>query len=445
MSPFKISYSSASILFICFILSAVIFAYKPWGKSERSPIKSDVAGYYVYLPAVFVYHDLNMNFKDKHPEIEKAGCIFNKTPRGYTSKCYPGLSLLYLPFFLLAHLAALLFGYEASGYSAPYIVAMALHPIFYLGIGLFYLSKSLKVYFADLVVTIVLLILSLSTNLFFYTTFGGNMSHFYIFLLFTLIIWLTIQWHIDFKSKYLIMMGALIGLCAISRPTSVIIILFPLLFNIHSLKDVTSKISKNILSIFLAIFAFITIISILLIYWKYISGNWFYYSYNGERFHFDDPHIFEVLVGFKKGWLIYTPVMTFSVVGLFWLKKYDKKQLALPIFIILTLHIYIISSWWCWWYGGSMGMRAMVEQYAILSFPLCAFIQMLYEYKVKVLTAIITTFIVLFTVLNLFQSAQYLKSVLWYDGLNYKAYKKIFGRLNLTEQEKEELKKTLTE
>ena len=110
------------------------------------------------------------------------------------------------------------------------------------------------------------------------------------------------------------------------------------------------------------------------LYWKEISGKWLLFSYgNDERFFWTQPEILKVLAGFRKGWLIYTPVMIFGMAGLFMLRKKVREwSIALPLTIILS--VYIISSWWCWWYGGGFGMRPMIDFYGIMAFGLAAFI-----------------------------------------------------------------------
>mgnify|MGYP003593392854 CR=1 FL=1 len=46
-----------------------------------------------------------------------------------------------------------------------------------------------------------------------------------------------------------------------------------------------------------------------------------------------------------------------------------------PVFVFLLANVYVVSSWWCWWYGGSYGQRAFIESYAVLALPLAALIQ----------------------------------------------------------------------
>ena len=78
---------------------------------------------------------------------------------------YPiGMAILYLPFFFIGHLFALLSDYPADGFSWPYQFAISMGGIVYAVIGLFVMRKVLLKYFSDLVTALVLGIIVLATN-----------------------------------------------------------------------------------------------------------------------------------------------------------------------------------------------------------------------------------------------------------------------------------------
>src|SRR5205085_4794981 len=84
--------------------------------------------------------------------------------------------------------------------------------------------------------------------------------------------------------------------------------------------------------ILLVAFAFIPFIP-QMIYWKYITGSWIFFSYqHTEGFDFLQPHIFKVLFSFKKSWFIYTPMIIFAIIGILQLRKYNK-----PIFFAILV------------------------------------------------------------------------------------------------------------
>jgi hypothetical protein len=64
----RITPSKISIVVIMLIMT-IVSSNLNWGKNYwKEIIKSDGKGYYAYLPAIFIYHDLNFGFFDK---IEK--------------------------------------------------------------------------------------------------------------------------------------------------------------------------------------------------------------------------------------------------------------------------------------------------------------------------------------------------------------------------------------
>ena len=140
------------------------------------------------------------------------------------------------------------------------------------------------------------------------------------------------------------------------------------------------------------------------------------------------PKIIDGLFSFRKGWLIYTPMMAFALVGIFMLKGALKKT-QLPIILFFIINLYITFSWWCWWYGGSFGQRSLVESYALLAIPFTSFIK--YVSEKKWYTNLIFYSITLFFIwLNLFQTLQFENMVLHYDGMTKELYFKQFGKLD---------------
>ena len=155
-------------------------------------------------------------------------------------------------------------------------------------------------------------------------------------------------------------------------------------------------------------------------YWKFSTGNWLHYSYGEERFYFLKPHIIEGLFSYRKGWLLYTPLMALAIAGFAFLKN-KVPELFYPILLFTVLNIYIVFSWWCWWYGGSFSARALVESYALLSVPLAATVERLWN-SGRISRIVSGVVIVFFIYLNLFQSRQYRISLLHYESTSKELY-----------------------
>jgi hypothetical protein len=108
------------------------------------------------------------------------------------------------------------------------------------------------------------------------------------------------------------------------------------------------------------------------LYWKYATGEWIVYSYEEQGFTWFPPHIEDVLWSAKAGWLVYTPIMIFAIMGLFLLRKQLPTVFPTVAIYCLTA-LYITSAWDIWWYGGSLGQRAIVQAYPLWAFGLGAF------------------------------------------------------------------------
>ena len=432
------------LLFITMIWS--FFGFKRWNHAETNQkiICWDVTFYYGYLPATFIYHDISLEFTKRGDDKtfeEKHQFWYQTAPNGNrVNKFAMGMSILYLPFFLIAHASAYLFGFEANGFSDPYEFFIALSSIVYLFIGLVYLRNFLRLFYSEVATGISLFCILLGTNLYYYTTTEPAMSHAYSFAIIAVFIYQIIQWHSTPNYKKSIIIGLLLGLIFLIRPINIIIFLFPLLYNVYSKQTLIDKINflftnrKHLLTI--AFFSFLAI-SPQLIYWKYFTGEWFFYSYMQEHFYFNNPHILLGLFSFRNGWLIYTPIMILSLIGIIFLSK-NNKRFFFPILFFTAINIFLCYSWWTWWYAGSYGSRPMIDSYALLAIPLATFLEYFIS-KSKILFATLLAVLVLLVSLNLFQTYQRRNGIIHWDSMTAKAYQKVFLKYRLSNEDKIEL------
>ncbi len=406
-----------------------IFNIHYWTIKDRV-INYDIVSYYAYLPATFIYKDVSLRFMDDNPGAYSDKFWPNITEEGkYVVKTSMGLSFLYAPFFFLGHAAANQLDFETNGFTQPYKFFLVMGAVFYFAIGLYFLRKVLERYFNQRVVILSLITLIMGTNLYYYVAIDSTMPHVFNFSLFAIFIYLTITWHQNPNIKNSIFIGLLLGLITLIRPTNIIIFLVFFFWNVKSLNDLKNRflffIKKPGLIAIMFIF-FILIWIPQLLYWESQTGQWLYFSYEGERFFFLDPYIRKGLFGYRKGWLFYSPVMIFAIAGIFISYKHFKK-LFVPITIFTILNVYLILSWWCWWYGGSFGGRAFIDSYAILALPLAVFIGWVFKQK-KIFRVIANSLLILLLLLNLFQTWQYYGGDIHHDAMTKKAYWKIFLR-----------------
>ncbi|MEM6723218.1 MAG: hypothetical protein AAF598_04215 [Bacteroidota bacterium] len=373
-----------------FILGVGFFGYPKWKKAQtEATISWDVAGYYWYLPATLIYQDIKkLEFRDSiiqtYMPIPRFDQGFPHGPDQNLVLKYPiGISILYSPAFLVGHLIAKNSSYPADGYSAPYQFMLSLWSMIVAILGLYVLRKVLRIYFNDQSVGLFLILLAIGTNYLNYAAIDAAMTHGYLFTIYALVTYLTHQFYLS-KSWWVAgLIGVFIGLAALTRPTEVLVALIPLLWGVGSFtafKERVKFISKNFGYYFLMGFLTGLIGFIQLAYWKYVSGAWFVYSYQDQGFSWLHPHILNGLFSYRKGWLIYTPMMLFAIAGFYWLWKKDR-SLVVPIITFILPAFYIVFAWDIWWYGGSLGQRAVIQSYVFLAFPFCAFLEALLKWK----------------------------------------------------------------
>lgn len=406
-------------------------------RGNETQFISDVNNYYSYLPAAFIHHDLSFGFPNDY--------WFTRAPNGNNiPKGTMGMAVMYSPFFWLGHMWAKATDHPVDGYSPPYTKAIRFGTFVYLFLGLLALYHALRRFYNDYVIGITLCALFIGTNLWYYTVGWGEMPHCYVFSLYCFIIYLTIRWHEAHKAHHFFLLSFLIGLCALIRPTAVVIILFPLLYGVTNWKTFKEKadlIWSHKIQLLVGLFLFFIPLIPQMLYWKAFAGSYLFFSYGSEEnFFFNNPHIAAFLFGFRKGLFIYTPMIIFGFTGLFLLYKYAPKvKLVVPVIVLLM--IYVLSSWWAWWYGGSFGMRSMIQFFALLAFPFAAFVAWVAKkwYTLVPVLGIMTFFVYL----NLFQSLQYKGSQIHWDGMTKEAYRMIFLKDGMQKEDWDKLEKLI--
>jgi hypothetical protein len=405
--------------FILLISVILLFSTRDTKIPHDKMIIADGLGYYSYLPATFIYHDFSFNFFNPiYPKYYPPG--FNPPTKNFINefdgiklnKYFPGVSILALPFFLMAHVLSYLFGYSADGYSPIYQYFMGLSAIFYCFLGLRFLKKILaKFNFNSAVQTFVIAALFFGTNLFYQTIYYPSASHVYSFFLIAGLCYyliLLFDNNETDKSKHVYYSLIFIAFITITRPQNVLILLLLPFFGATFPK--TTSILKQLFSsykIWIVVLLCIFIVSIVPLLWYIQTGELFLNPYQGEHYYFNKPHFFEALFSFRKGWLLYTPLMILCLLGIAQLKNISKSINVLLFFIIL---IYINSSWWSWTYGPtSFSQRALVDFYIIPGILLAHFIQ---NFALNFYTFFIKIIIVLICILNIVQTHQFRKGII---------------------------------
>lgn len=428
-SAVTFSFSKIAILVAGIVMVWVSMNTKPW--NVQRVIQHDVNSYYAYLPAAFIYRDLTFEFTRNLPKDFNGQIWVHQSGKGgLVSKMPMGCAVMYLPFFLIAHAIAVATLDAPTGYDTIYHGGIALAALIYSLLGALILRRTLLRFTSEIATTITLLAVLLATNLFYYTVVEPGMSHAYSFFLFASFLELSLRWTKSRSNGVFITMAVLLGLIILVRPTNGIIVLLPLVlsFSGGKAKSTTQWLKGHFQLVILGAWISMSIVFLQLIYWKYATNEWIYYSYRDEGFFFNNPQLWKGLFSFRKGFFIYTPIMVFAIVGLFQLRK-KASSLFMGIALVFAAHVYISFSWWCWWYGGGFGARSMIELYPLLALPLGLFIQKLVD-SARWKTVLVSVAVFLFLALNMLQTYQYRVALLHWDAMTAKAYFAIFGRID---------------
>ncbi len=363
-----------ALYFILIAFSLLYLSFNRHSKYEafhyRSEIFADKAGYYIYLPALFIYQfhipDFPVDIDQKTGNGFRLDSINNKVFTKYTY----GVALLQFPFFLLAHLITQFTNFEANGFTFLYQKSVDVAAIFYLLTGLFFLFKLLKKSFPTGISAHTILVVFAGTNLFYYAVIETGMSHIYSFCIFSiyLFLWSSRDKYLHQQMKYGFLLGIVAGIIVILRPLNTIFILFslflrPSILSRNFIKEYPILIGSFIISGFVMVLP-------QMFYWNYISESFFYYSYGNEAFsNIHNPQVISVFFAPNSGHILYNPVFLIFVTGIV-LMIINKKPNGWIIGTLIVVLSYLISSWWIYNFGCGFANRNFVEYYAILAIPL---------------------------------------------------------------------------
>ncbi|MBK7285787.1 MAG: hypothetical protein IPI95_01030 [Flavobacteriales bacterium] len=287
-------------------------------------------------------------------------------------------------------------------------------------------------FFSDGWTAVLIALIVLGTNYLQLTVWDGTLlTHTPLFLLYGLLLWATVEWHDRPRVRTALLLGAMAGLITLVRPSEGVCLLIPLLWlptGPNGWEQKWGLLKKHFGQVAIAALAFIVAASPQLFYWHAVTGDWIFYSYvnPGEGFDFFPPYIMDFLFNFRKGWLLYTPLMGLSLLGipLLWRKR---REAFWAVLLFLLVDLWVISAWSCWWYaGGSFSSRSLVPVYVVLAIPLGICLQAIFHRKSLRWPAGIA--IGLLVLLNLFQTWQWKRGILPKDRITKAYYGAIFGR-----------------
>ncbi|MBL7941134.1 MAG: hypothetical protein JNM00_00095 [Flavobacteriales bacterium] len=371
----------------------------------QSAIWSDKAGYHVYLPAAFEYGFYQNGFPENIVEMTGSGFSFT-TEEKLNTKYTCGVALLQLPFYAIARLFGTQPG-EFPGYTKACQTAVNLAGVSYLFFGALLLFNALKRRWNSGTLWWSISLLIFSSNLFYFGIIEAGMSHVYSFFVFAALLYQLEKNQNHWASD--ILTGMLIGLLILIRPINILAIPILLLMTQPSFQAMPARLWRMGTNPRILLTALVTLLP-QLVYWHFVSGNYFHYGYGNEGFsNFPSPPLFKFLFSPHNGLFPYAPVLIFILAGIvIRFRRLEFFSRTVPfIFIVLC---FTFASWWNWHYGCSYGCRPFSEFMVIFTIPACNLIYNM-NARVKIGFAVISAVLIAFNLKMIYSGDN-----CWYYG-----------------------------
>jgi hypothetical protein len=411
------------------LLAIGVDAYVYGMQFNDKAIGSDGWGYYLHLPAIFIYGDPHLaflNVPDLPGDIVHYHLSDGTWQRlsvygsGYLDKYTCGPAVLQLPFFLVA-LAISYFRYASlNGFETIFQVANAISGIFYFGLGSFVIFRACSLRYSALPSALALAAVILATNLLNYATGDGSFSHVYGYCILSGVVYLTV-WQVESDEApslpAFLAFGFLMGLAIMVRPTNAVYsLLFPVFARDTPLRPLLVRSACAFLASAVAA-------SPQMILWYVTTGRPIYYSYVGEGFHFRSPELRNYLFSIRKGVFFWHPLYLFMIGAL--LQQLPRRPFECGTSLLMVLlALYIGASWSDYSFGDSFGSRQTVELLPVLLVPFAGSIAWLLSSEWK-WSGVIAAFALVVLNAGLFNG--YINHTLPRNDANRVSYKKFWA------------------
>ncbi|MCE3295532.1 MAG: hypothetical protein K0R65_1246 [Crocinitomicaceae bacterium] len=421
-----------SSLFNCLLIGLTfLFVANNFWEKKNMFIISDGRAYYEYLPATFIYQDLEFSYLDTlHSSLypfEESLNFYQKVDGKRINKYFIGTALCETPAFLLSHLYVKSSGkYRADGFSEPYQWAIYLNAFLFFLIGLYCVSELLKSYeIPNYVILPLLAGLAFCTSLPFYVYVDSSYSHVYSFAAVSFFLLSVRKYLLSQNGSWLALLIFGISLVVLIRPVNGLVLLFlPLFFTSRAefretiIHIFTHKRKGLIIGILLGL----TLLGLQMLVWYVSRGKLLVYAYGKEGFIWSHENFIAFLFSVRKGFFFWSPwfllLCVSGLAGALALKRYRFTISWLLAFYII---IFVSCSWWFWSYAASYGSRPMVDFYA--AFVLLA-IPLLQRFKKIALTVLALG--LLFAPITITQVYQYQRYIIKQDDMTWQNYKDVF-------------------
>jgi len=338
----------------------------------------DPIGYYVYLPSLIFDRDLDFaaeyayfqGIGDASPDQERT--VTGKMPNPFAI----GVAMLWLPFFLIGHLAALAAGLPADGLSPPYQIAVYLGNVVYGFAGIVLIYRLIQREFARDIALLATVVIWFTSGVLYYLFPLVPMSHMPSMFIVALLITTWFAWRDQPTRQGYLALGVVAGLAALVRWQNALFLVLPGadILSAARRRGVDRNLALNALTTGAA---FLVLFFPQMVVWKVLYGSFITVPQGAGFLSWFKPDFFDVLFSSRHGLFSWTPIILLAVIGLFMFPR-EKRTVGYLLAAAFALQLYINSV--AVWVGWSFGMRRFINCSALFGLGLAALLTKLQQH-----------------------------------------------------------------
>jgi hypothetical protein len=375
------------LLLVLFLFSLPML--NPW-------VRGDGVGYYAFARAPLIQHNLdfmrdyqeaNASFRENRLDKNGQPTAEFRTRTGHLDNHFTvGPAILWAPFLLVAHAGVLLAramgsAVPADGFSTPYRIAMALATAFYGFLGLLISFRLARKYVDERWALLATLAIWWASSLPVYMYFNPSWSHAHSAFVVALFLW---YWHETRDARTLgqwIVLGALVGLMLDVYYANLMVcavLVFEALREYHAAFRKATPDTPRVSQLIGRHLVFATVLFVCLlptfIAHRIIYGGALETGYIPiGQWNWPSPYFLSVLFSSNHGLIAWTPILLFSVIGLFAFWQSVPRVGSAFLAVALAFY-YFIASYPDWAGISSYGSRFFVSLTPLFVLGLAVFL-----------------------------------------------------------------------
>jgi hypothetical protein len=380
----RIARRPIATLGLLFAVCVIVFLVTiPLPRVDNLLIGSDGILYYHYVRSLVIDGDLD--FTNEYVYFEGPDGVPDPTPAGLPpNRISIGMGIVWLPFFLVAHVVAWTFGLATDGYGCLYQAAVCLGSMAYGFVGLLMAYRLCRQYAGPAVSVVAVTLTWFGSNVIYYMVAEPSMSHMAsLGAVGSLLAWWRLSRRRD-SALYWAVLGALGGLATLIRPQNALFMALPALqWLTEGVRGWRSRHRRRLLAHVgrgaLMGAAAVLVFSVQLWAWSTIYGSVFEsgYAYGDQQnFYWLSPKVLQVLFSLYHGFFTWHPIYLVGAVGLWWIAREDRAY-ALLLAVAFALQVYAVAAWRVWWQADAFGGRMLISTAPIFALGLAQVVRRL--------------------------------------------------------------------